>query len=429
MSYYDYDEKDIAKTLKKAMSQGAAYDDVKLLLDARNEKINAGGKDMEKYRNDSITLQARNYLESKLKNSRGYNVDKLYEARENAVAENLKIANRKNKSAFERADAETKKRYGDQRDNLKKAYRADALSDEERLAAMGLGKGITNKPSSGYGESARANMFMGYQNSLYDSMAKENAERSANYENYVDAEDKSRTQYNDSMDEIYKQKASDSIEQYNKDREYDMSRNEADRAYNLKNQQYDRGVMESDRQYAFDSDKEAYSREQDAYQREKEKNDTEYERAINNFIKTGVVTDDRQAEILGLSKGTKTLEKEKSDNSYELDKQKVAISAAKAASSGRKSGSSGGSKSSSSSSFSNAYKLFQSIGYVATNEMSAALGVPIGTTYWQYDKQQQQNIINYGKFVKDYPDYTYQTSIPMMFVDNGKEYTNKRGAR
>ena len=374
MSYYNYDEKDIASTLKKAMAQGAGYNEVKMLSDARKRKIQTSGGEFAKYNNDYLTQQADAYLASKNPMNYKTNVDHLYSAREKQAADSLRLANKKSKSEYKRGINEVASQYDAARKSLESAYKRNSLINEEQLASNGLGRGGAKNPSSGYGESSRVGMLANYQTNMMNMYANQAADNYKLLENYQTQLDNNKKEYNSEISSIYKDKTDDTISQIDKDRNYALNSSKADRDYNLKNQEFDNSV------------------ENEQYDRQVEASQTEYEKALNAFGKTGVVSDENQARILGVPVGTKTVEREEYESTKDLNERKFKSDEEQKqyerthpkVTSTRSKSSSSSSSSSKSTEFNNAFKLFESIGYVIDENMAAILGIPVGTEYWKY---------------------------------------------
>ncbi len=377
MSYY-YDEKDIAATLKRAIAQGASYEDVERLLKARNRKIDAGGAEMAQYKNDELTQQANDYLANR-KTKSTVNLDRFKSAREQVAVENLRAAEEQHKRNYEggirsvNADAEDTQRA------LLGAYRHSTLADEELLAAIGLGKG-NGMPASGYAESTRMETFLEYQNALANARKQTQKQKDELYARYLDAMDQSRSDYNNKKDTIEADYANKTVEQFNADRTYQLNKSAQERQANQWNQTFDA---------------ERADRAADEAKAEKE---AVYASALQAFKQTGEITTQAQADILGLPIGTKTVERlgYEAENAFrektysreeEWHAQEMALknrelnirqSSASATKSSNKE-------------FENAFELFKAVGQVITPQMEQALGIPMGTTYWQYVRQAQEN--------------------------------------
>lgn len=369
MSYY-YDEKDIAATLKRAIAQGASYDEVDRLLKARNRKIDAGGAATAQYKNDDVTREAEAYLESR-RTHPSVDLEKFKAAREQTAAENLRAAGQmhyRNYSAgLQAAQADTKQKekalYND--------YRRTAIGQEEALATAGLGRGQA-APSSGYGESARTATFLGYQNALAQARAQESDRKAELFTQYKNEMDESQRAYGDTMDAIAKDYADKSVQQQNADREYLLKESEHNAQVHQFNQEFDA------------------SREDGTYTRETDAAQVRFNEAMQTFKEMGIITTQAQADILGLPVGTKTMARDKYENDSALawsDYTREAEWHAEEMAYKNRALSiktSSGQTKVSNQQFENNYDLFKAVGKVVTKEMSAVLGLPIGTEYWQY---------------------------------------------
>ncbi len=380
MSYY-YDEKDIAATLKRAIAQGASYDEVDRLLTARNRKIDAGGEATAQYRNDDLTREAETYLASRREHP-SVDLEKFQAAREQAAADNLRSAQQTHSRNYNRgvktAEADAQQREKE----LYSDYRRSAIGKEEALAASGLGRGAA-APSSGYGESARTATYLGYQNALAQVREQESKQKADLYAQYMDAMDESQRTYGDKRDEIAKDYANKSIDQQNADREYLLKESEHNSGVNQFNQKFDESVSQWNQEFdASRADAEA-ERADDAAQ-------AEFDHVMQTFKETGRVDTQAQADILGLPIGTKTMARDtfedESSHMWSTYTRDAEWHAEEMAYKNRalNTRSSGGSSKVSNQTFENNYELFKAVGEVVTEDMSDVLGLPVGTQYWQY---------------------------------------------
>ena len=121
-----------------------------------------------------------------------------------------------------------------------------------------------------------------------------------------------------------------------------------------------------------------------------------FDNALNAFKATGVINTQEMADALGLPMGTKTLSREDFENQstymwseYNRDLEwHEEEMRAKEAAAAKKAASSGGSKGKD---FDDYYNLFKAVGEVITKEMANALGLPMGTKYWQYVESQKES--------------------------------------
>lgn len=392
MSYY-YDDKDIAATLKRAIAQGASYDEVDRLLNARNRKIDAGGAALAQYKNDDLTREAEAYLASRREHP-GVDLEKFQAAREQAAADNLRSAGqshfRNYSMGVKAAETDAQQREKE----LYNAYRRDAIGKEELLANGGLGRGAA-APSSGYGESARTATYLGYQNALAQVREQESRQKADLFAQYMDAMDESQRTYGDKRDAIAKDYADKHIDQLNADREYLLRESEHDVSVNQFNQTFD-----ASRKDAADARTAAEAaRADDAAQ-------AKFDNAMQTFKETGRVTTQAEADILGLPVGTKTMARDafEDDSTHmwstyvrDLEWHAEEMAYKNRALNVKSSSGGGGSSKVSNQVFENNYELFKAVGEVVTEEMSEVLGLPVGTQYWQYvesvaegDRKQQE---------------------------------------
>lgn len=411
MSYYVYDENDIAKTLKKAMAQGANYDEVKRLLTARNRKIEAGGAGMAQYKNDELTRDAEQYLADKAAKPR-LDVTSLQTAREQVAAENLRDANKQHRAVYQsgvqRIDADARQ----EEKTAAADYRKSMLADNERLAALGLGRGH-GKPTSGYGESMRTAAMLDYQNRLGAVRSAESEKKADAYAQYVKNLHESRQSYNAERGQIAKDSADTAVKQFNADRDYILEEGKHNTAVNQWNQSFDAEQAQLNKVNADKSAQADFDNAMSLFEKTGEVATEAMAKALGlpmgtkangfslmlqAFKETGEVTTEEMAAVLGLPLGTKTSARIASENQTGLDlakleqaqqwhedderyrQQVLSRSAASRASSG----------SSAKEKFNNMFNLFKAVGKVSTKEMSDVLGLPMGTEYWQYAHSQQE---------------------------------------
>ncbi len=367
MSYYDYDPNDIALSIQKAIEERAEPEAVSYLLEQRNKKIRENPQ-LAGYTNDAVTRQAEDYI-ARYTPARTEELDMLYEARRDMAAENLALAAKQNTAAYQSGAADVQSAYADTRQDLYSAYQRNALGNEEILASQGLGRGSANAASSGFGETSRMMQTAAYQNNLYNSYQDENAALGTLAGQYMENQNNAYQTYTDTLNELSADYAQNLLEQRNADREY---------AYKI-----DQGRLEEQR-----------------YNREAQQQETaaRYERALEQLKLTGVVENEEQANILGLSVGDTTadyeamlfsqnMEQMKFDSEEEQRAFENSLAERKFASEQEQG------------QFERAYNLFKAIGNVQTEEMASVLGVPVGTTYWDYVIAQRNADI-------DYLDYT-----------------------
>lgn len=185
--------------------------------------------------------------------------------------------------------------YNSDADNLKAKYEQlrknslidaarKALGAEEVMAAQGLGRGISNDASSGFGESSRMMANASLNNALAEtylseSQALEQLQRQRDLKQL-----QARLQYYDDVSNIDKY----GLDQINADREaarlekgdfVGQAQTGTDNKY--RDKVYDRNVIESDRDY----DRSVYTDDRN-YRRSVFENDRDYETALDQFEKT-----------------------------------------------------------------------------------------------------------------------------------------------
>ena len=391
---YSYKQENIADTLIRAMEQGASYDEVDYLLKQRNRKIENGGEAMAQYKNDDLTKDAQAYLERKITKPR-LDLDAFRAAREETAAENLRLADKRSlhdyQSGINAIDRDAQKK----RETLYADYRRDTLVGDEALAANGLGK-AHGKPSSGYGETAKTAMYLGYQNALGQIDEKADEQKADLYADYQDRRDADRQTYAAARDAIAKETAQQSIDQFNDDREFLLDESKHNVENNHWNQEFDYAQKEDAAKRAHDKEMFALESAENREEAVREAQAKRFDNALNAFKATGVINTQEMADALGLPMGTKTLSREDFENQstymwseYNRDLEwHEEEMRAKEAAAAKKAASSGGSKGKD---FDDYYNLFKAVGEVITKEMANALGLPMGTKYWQYVESQKES--------------------------------------
>ena len=389
---YTYDPENIAESLKKAMSQNADVSVVKYLNNARKEKIASGGAGTAMYKNDALTKAADEYE----KRFEKPDVSKLYEARRANLAEGLKNAHSAAKKAYDASVAAA----GDDYSEARRLYVADeykkGLNVEAGLARVGLGRGNANAATSGVGESARVKMLADSGEGLrklYKDEADTKQELSNQlskqyndaYEKYSDALDKTYAdQVQDSLDtdknyqsnRLENLKLNDTRQESDRDFEFEKSKTFSENEYNKAYKAFEAtGVITSEAQAEIlgipkgseSLDMAKVKREIATEERKLELDEKKlvFDQALELFSETGEVTSEEQADVLGLKVGDTTLDAEKLafDITYsqkKLDNEETATA------------------------FENAYSLFEAVGSVTTQAQADVLGIPVGTKYWKY---------------------------------------------
>lgn len=324
--YYDYDKNDVAKSIQQAMDDYASPEVVKYLLNERNKKIDLDLQ-YEKYRNDSVTKSAKEYID-RYSGTFGEDIDALYQAKNDAAAEKLREASEKNLQTYKAGVLANNQAYEDARKGVYSAYRRSAFGNEEVLAANGLGRGISNAPSSGFGETSRMAQNMAYQNDVYNLYKGQNDAQNALVGEYMKGERDALKEYNDTLSKI----ADERIEQAKEEREY---RRELDKDRIAEAQLVSKSKAE------------------------------DYSNALDLFKMTGIVQNEEQAQILGVPVGIATAQEEQRAFENILAQKEFENEQARDL-------------------FERAYELFKATGSVVSEQMAQILGIPVGTKYWEY---------------------------------------------
>lgn len=326
MDYYNYDKNDVAKSIQQAMDDYASPEVVKYLLNERNKKIDLDLQ-YEKYRNDSVTKSAKEYID-RYSGTFGEDIDALYQAKNDAAAEKLREASEKNLQTYKAGVLANNQAYEDARKGVYSAYRRSAFGNEEVLAANGLGRGISNAPSSGFGETSRMAQNMAYQNDVYNLYKGQNDAQNALVGEYMKGERDALKEYNDTLSKI----ADERIEQAKEEREY---RRELDKDRIAEAQLVSKSKAE------------------------------DYSNALDLFKMTGIVQNEEQAQILGVPVGIATAQEEQRAFENILAQKEFENEQARDL-------------------FERAYELFKAAGSVVSEQMAQILGIPVGTKYWEY---------------------------------------------
>ncbi len=314
---YSYDEENIAKKIIEVINESGDPNAVKYLNDERNRKIEEGGEATAGYKDDYISRAAESYIKS----FEEPDTDKLFKARETVHADNLKKAYQNAGVSLSRGKEENAKAAS----NKRRLYLADAnkkeLDTEEALARLGLGKGVKNRASSGFGESARLSLLSDAAeklNEIYDSERQENLKLEDDYLNKITEAEKA---YSEGMDNVYKDKTDTEIKKDTDNKDLRLS----------------------------------LIKENNALNKDK------FNNAFEAFVKTGAVKNEAQAEILGVPVGTTSVEYEKL--AFEIAKENTRASEE---------------------AFNEAFKMFEGSGVILTQAQAEILGAPVGTQYWPY---------------------------------------------
>ena len=285
MNYYNYDKNDIAKSIKQAMDNYAKPEVVAFLLGERNKKIDEN-EGLEQHKNDEITRSANAYINSYYGENNKKDIDALYQERRDIAAKNLEAASQKSLDAYKAGISSNNNLFADVRRGIYSAYRRGSLGNEEVLAAGGLGRGISNKVSSGFGESSRMAQNTTYQNNIADSYAAQNKSANEIANQYAQGVIDAQKEYNKEISQI----AGERIQQANDEREYKRA--------------VDADML---KRASFESDEEQRAFENSITMRKLESDEQKelFEQAYKLFAGAGVVTNQYIADILGIPVGTK----------------------------------------------------------------------------------------------------------------------------
>ncbi len=340
MNYYEYDPSDIAKSIKKAINEKADPAAVEYLLNERNKKINTD-IGAAQYKGDAVTKSAEAYINKYTGVSN--DAQRMYDAKRDIAAKELIELSKQSEQIYNAGVGKVRQTYADNRNDLYSAYRRSSLSNEEGLAAMGLGRGVSNAASSGFGETSRMAQLGAYQNSLYNSYKDEAAAVGALAADFAQSNYDARKTYNSKLAQI----ADESVSRLDDNRDY-LYKMERDR-------------VEDNTAITTDT----------------------YERALEKLNTIGKVTDEEQARILGLSVGDTTadyesmvFENELEMLRFESDEEQRAFENSLAEKEFA--------NEQEQKLFERAYNLFAGIGRVASEQMAQVLGIPVGTQYWEY---------------------------------------------
>ena len=354
MNNYDYDERDIAKSLKKAMSNNADIEVVKYLNDARERKIANGGAETAKYADDELSAAAKSYIDSFSKKSS----EKIYEAQRKAQAQSLKNAFTEAKRSFESGKNQIETTAAE----AKRLYLADSarkkLDLEDSMARLGLSKGEGKKASSGFSESARAMLLSGAAEGLERIYSDEENAKSKLAENIYGKAAEAAERYDKNINESYLNQAASEVSLENN---YMNARSdkiaESNRVYeNQRDFKAEQERSNRDFEYAKYKDERDFD-----YKRE----NTKFENAMKAFETAGEITTQETADALKLPIGTKTADMIKAVRDYEIENRRIDVQ-------------------NSNEEFERAYIMFADTGEVMTLRQAEILGVPVGTKYWKY---------------------------------------------
>lgn len=305
MNYYEYDSNDIAKSIKKAISENADPTAVKYLLNERNKKIDADTA-LSGYKNDNVAKSAEEYV--KKYTGCDSDVKRLYEIKRETAADELALLGRQNAETYKTQAGNIRAAYADKRKNVYSAYRRGGLANEEALAAMGLGRGASNTVSSGFGETSRTVWQSAEQNALLDLYKGEAADVSALASQYAQNSYDAQKQYNSAMSKLAEEEAS-SLEA-ERDYLYKLERDRADDNRKLLEAQAEEKAQNDEMEIkklklAADNEQRAFENSLAQRKLEGENEKALFERAYEIFKSAGVVLNDEMAQILKIPVGTK----------------------------------------------------------------------------------------------------------------------------
>lgn len=372
MNRYDYDEKNIAASLKKALNDNADVGVVKYLNDAREQKIAHGGADTEMYKGDALSKAAEDYIDTFSKKG----IEKVYEARRKAQTENLKQSQFEADKAYdigskqiEKSSAEAKRLY------LAKNAR-DKINMEDSLARLGLSRGAERVGDSGYSESARAKLLSDAAEGLRKLYIDEGAAKSELAEKVYKDKQAARDAYAANIDKAYEQQVDDENAYYNmrNNRLAESNRvSESERDFDFKQKtdardfEHRKETDARDFEYKKETDTRdfEYTKEKDLSEAKARELERKVDTAIKTFEATGEIVSEEQANILGLPVGTKTSDMVKLIKENEISKQKADAEVKTM-------------------DFENAYTMFEGTGVITSEKQAEILGAPVGTKFWKY---------------------------------------------
>lgn len=294
MNYYNYDKDNIALSLTKAMSEYASPEVVQYLLDERNKKIGSN-VDYFKYKDDGLTKSANEYIK-KYSGRSDEDIEELYKAQSDIAASNLEKAAMQNREAYYSGIESNNAIFDNARRDMYSAYRRNALNNEEVLAAKGLGRGISNEASSGFGESSRVAQNVAYQNNVYDSYKAQSEAAGQIAQQYAKNNSVAQDEYNEKMLDI----VSDRIEQENSERELRRKLDES----RVSEAQSRTELEIKYQQMILDQEQRAFENSLDRRKLENDEQKQLFEQAYELFKAAGKVLNEQMAAILGIPVGT-----------------------------------------------------------------------------------------------------------------------------
>lgn len=298
---------DYGQLLRQAMEAGADRETVQSLLNQRVEKA-LSEQGLTQYVNDELYRQTLQYLTT----AQSSQVDAYQTALERARAEAIAARENQTQQEVERLQGQENVIYEQSATDREKAYataRLSALAQEEKLAALGLGRG-TGAAVSGYQETSRIAQDTTLQNAINQvNLSETDALRSL-------------------AAEIRQARQTGLADVAELEEKYQMLYAE----YELKKQEQEQQQQED----LYQRQQDALNQYYDQLRQQQEQEQLAYQQAFQRWQLTGVVSQE-DAPILGVPAGTKT-----ADYEQQLFQQAQALSKLSS------SGSSGSSRSSSS---------------------------------------------------------------------------------
>lgn len=263
-------------------------EEMRKLLAFRNWKIENDPEKYGKYEGDSVDRTATNYTQyiipdtvdtDKYLNAMRNNLNTRYTAEEELAIASLRAQEEK-----------AREKYEEMRKNSMMSAARNSLGNEEVLAAQGIGRGISNTPSSGFGESSRMmaaaslnnNLAASYrdeQNAVNELQRQYNDDKLKRLMQYAelasgidekgleqantDADRRMQAAYNNAQIEqsnktLDTQKSAQEFDQNKWAAEFGLEKDKFAEDTRRNNRDYERGVFENDRDYdrgVFESDR------------------------------------------------------------------------------------------------------------------------------------------------------------------------------
>lgn len=349
-NYYNYDGGNVAKTLQKAMSNNADASVVKYLNDVRKKKIKDGGESMAMYEDDNLTRAADEYVQSFEKT----NLEKLSEARREAQKNSLQRAYENIYNTYSDAEQSIEKSGAEARRMIAAQGEKERFETEDALAKAGLGRGAYQKSTSGFSESARVKLASDAAEKIMQTYKDEQEQKMLAASQASEAVSAAEKEYMQNTDKAYAE-----LE------EGVLARDDEFQNRRIKLMELAAQNRQDERDFDYEKETNEYNRASEEKKAENEMSQREFDNAMSTFEMTGVITTQRQAQILGLPVGTKSefmenLTYQKTKDAAELENEKAKTV------------------------FDQNYNMFKDVGVVTSEKQAQILGVDIGTKYWQY---------------------------------------------